>query len=270
MPKKLVKVDKAAFYVSRGILCRNFLSTIQEVFFLNFLEHSMTLSEKNHFFIFGPSAKNHQPFGKKTFGIFRNCIFRVFKVALGKMISIEKKLFGPWTKSYRLFCWKVLSMVKSTLYLSKLIVWGESFSSKNNESFQVICDIERKNFGVWQKIFRQVCRKWILRIQKNRLRKKLFLAKKKRMFLQILWDWAKNSCLWDDFEENLFSWKKFSALFIDGHSAKSTGMRSKNFSRDVKTRFLPIHWINLSRKFFNGKQFIFIVAQWAQMFGLSA
>ena len=192
------------------------------------------------------------------------------------MNSNEKKtisflLFGPGTKSYRFFVEKFSAWRSKLLDTFREWSFGEKLFNKKTDSFQVDCDIERKNFGVWQKSFQQVCRNCTLLVQRNHL--KIFFSKK-TIFFNFSWFWGKkllvsgkkvNSAgfskvqsiyLWVNFEEKFYLWKNFSAFSIDGQWAtKHTGMLAKVFDMVVKTSNIPIHRIILRSKFFNGIKF---------------
>ena len=134
---------------------------------------------------------------------FRNCIFRVHRISLGKNDFYWKKLLNFFfsdieRKIIEFFVEKISAWWSKLLYAFRKWSFEEKLFNQRNESFQVICDIERKNFGVWQKSFQQVCRNCILRVQRNRLRNFFF---EKTIFLLFRVIGQKTFGLW---QESLF------------------------------------------------------------------
>ena len=118
-------------------------------------------------------------------------------------------------------------VVETAFYVSKEIVWGNFFFRKIN-FFECFVRLGKKKFGFWQESF--FCR--VIKFQ--------------------------TTCLWDIFEENLFLWKKFSAILSMDIGRKVPVCWQKVFGRVDKTRVLPIYRITSRRSFFNGKIFLAI------------
>ena len=156
------------------------------------------------FFVSGPSAKNHQPFTKKQSDGFSKLLFSLsIESFWEKWFSLKKKLLNFCfsdieRKIIDFFVEKISAWWSKLLYAFRKWSFEEKLFNQRNESFQVICDIERKNFGVWQKSFQQVCRNCILRVQRNRLRNFFF---EKTIFLLFRVIGQKTFGLW---QESLF------------------------------------------------------------------